>query len=497
MSKVFNNLNILKIALGFVIVVYVISLIGRSPHVDDAWLGDHAYWLAKIGHAKSELMRGITMQEEKLVVHHKFHTYLGAGFIKLFGFSLPVLKSISLISFLLFILIFYRFTYRKLFSKKEFIFAVLILLANALIFNLSFVYRPEILVMTLGFISYVFLNRPNDKIPAILSSMFAGLFAGLAVSTHLNGLIFPVAGFALLIWNKRFKESAVFTMSMLPTIGIYFLDMTTLADYRLWHYQLNDSPSVETLNQHSIVMQFIMRIVDEQMRFLHSPKEIIFTVLFLLTFIPAFRYLKQHRNLLRYTLLLVIMLTLVSVNKSSKYIILYLPYLVMIITLSLRYIFNPDSSQLFIPKSLQKKHLPRVVSFIVFSYMAIQMVYNFDIATDKHNENDTRRITREFIGTQTDTLNIIAPMTSVFNEIEHFNRIQGEICYNELKKSDPSIYKAGFLRKAEEFDIDYIILSEFFIVHFGVDQLEEDDLLASRYEMVHKSHDMVILRNHN
>ncbi len=497
MNKIFKDKYLLKIILGVIILVYIFSLIGRSPHVDDAWLGEHAYWLAETGQAKSELMRGITNQEDKIVVHHKFHTYLGAGIIKIFGFSLSALKSISLISFIIFLLVFYGFTYKKLFSGREFIFAVSLLLANALIFNLSFVFRPEILVMTLGFISYIFLQSPDNKHKRYLPVALAGLFAGLAVSTHLNGLIFPVAGFVLLIWNKRIKESAVFAISTLPTIGIYFLDMTTLADFNLWYHQISDSPSVEALNQSTLAMQFLMRIVDEQMRFMHSPREIVFTVLFLLTFIPAYRYMKQHRNLLRYTLLLVVALMLISVNKSSKYIILYMPYLVMIITLSIRYILNHQSSRLILPKSYGGQKLIRFISIVVFGYFAIQMVYNFDVAIEKHNENDTRMITREFIGLQTDTLNIIAPMTSVFNEIEHFNRIQGEICYNELKKSDPSIYKAGFLKKAEEFDIDYIILSEFFIVHFGVDQLEEDDLLASRYEMVHKSNDMVILRNHN
>lgn len=497
MSKLFNNQLFIKLLPGVIILIYIFSLVGRKPHVDDAWLGDHAYWLATTGTTKSELMRGITGQEEKIVVHHKLHTYLGAAMISLFGFSLTTLKSLSLIMFVVFLLVFYGYTYKKLLSPREFILGTSLLLVNALIFNHSFVYRPEITVMALGFISYVLLEkslaRPHNKI--FLAS--AGLFAGLAASTHLNGLIFPVAGFVLLLWNRKFKGSIIFALATLPSLGIYFLDMTTIADFRLWHHQITNSPSVETFNESPLIVQLLQRILDEQMRFLHSPMEISLTVLLLITLIPAYRSLQKHRNLLRYSLLLVASLMLFSVHKSSKYLILYLPYLVMIITLSLRYIRNPEGRLKFIPRFYSRQKFLNLLSFVLFGYFAIQMAYNLDLAMDKYDENKSRQITKQFIGYDTDSLNIIAPMTSVFNEIEYFNRIQGEICYNEMKKSDPTIYKAGFLNKAKEFDIDYIILSKFFIVHFGVDQLEEKDLLAANYEMLLKSEDLVILKNHN
>ena len=495
MVKTINKPTALKILLGGILILYIYSLIGRPPHVDDAWLGDHVYWLSKTGQAKSELMRGITKQEEKIVVHHKLHTYIGAGFVNVFGFSLTTLKSISLISFLTFLLIFFRYTYRKILSPNEFFIALSLLIANALIFNLSFVFRPEIMVMTFGFVSYIFLQKSLKNKTLLYPLIVAGLFAGLAVSTHLNGLIFVGAGFLLLLWNKRFAAGLIFGFSTLPAIGIYFIDMLTPADFQLWYHQISDSPSVEAINQQSTVVHLIRRIVNEQMRFLHSPVEISFTMLFLVVFAPAFSYLKKHKNLLRYTLLLVISLMFISVNKSSKYLILYLPYLVLIISLAMGYISKQGFSPGLFSKKFNAAGYSRLVTFIMIGYFSVQTIYNANLSLDKYDEQKSRKITNRFIGNRTDTLNIIAPMTSVFNEIEHFNRIQGEICYNELKKSDTTIYKTGFLKKAEEFDIDYIILSEFFIVHFGMDQLEDQELVAANYEMVHKSTDMVILRN--
>ncbi len=492
-----KNLTPQIILLGGIIVLYIYSLVGRSPHVDDAWLGDHAYWLAKTGVAKSELMHGITMQEEKIVVHHKLHAYLGAAMISAFGFSLTTLKSISLISFLTFLLIFYGYSYRKILAPKEFFAAISILFANALIFNLSYVYRPEILVMTFGFVSYIFLQKflksKSQKYPLIL----AGLFAGLAVSTHLNGLIFATAGFALLVWNRRFVAGIIFGIATLPTIGIYFLDMLSKADFELWYHQISNSPSVEILDQQSTMGQFFFRIADEQMRFLHSPVEISFTLLFLLVFIPVFRQFKNHKNLLRYTLLLVISLMVISVHKTSKYLILYMPYFVLIIALALGYITKPGSSFTSIPKYINRQNFKNIVFIVVAGYFLVQTIFNIHLAIEKFDTRYTREIVARYISTQTDSLNIIAPMTSIFNEIEHFNRIQGELCYNELKKSDPTIYKTGFLKKAEEFDIDYIILSKFFVSHFGIDQMDDQEILVANFQLLYKSDDMVILRNNH
>ena len=42
----------------------------------------------------------------------------------------------------------------------------------------------------------------------------------------------------------------------------------------------------------------------------------------------------------------------------------------------------------------------------------------------------------------------------IFNEIENFNRVQGDLCYIELQKIEQGIYKEGFLEKAASFDID-------------------------------------------
>ena len=89
------------------IAFFIYSLFIRNVDIDDAWLGEHAYWLAKEGHARSELMRGWFLQEVRLLIHHKLMTLLGMVFIKFFGFSVYTLKSVSLLYFALFIPLLY------------------------------------------------------------------------------------------------------------------------------------------------------------------------------------------------------------------------------------------------------------------------------------------------------------------------------------------------------------------------------------------------------
>ncbi|NTW26573.1 MAG: hypothetical protein HGA37_17885, partial [Lentimicrobium sp.] len=148
----------IKILIVLTLLLFAYSLWQRTPDIDDAWIGEHAYWMSQNGFVKSELMHGITGQETRHIVHHKIFTLNGALFIKLFGFSLQTLKSVSLLWLGIFLFIFIGYIKRILGSKSAW-FAFLLTILNALIFQYSFVFRPEIMVMTLGFVSYLFLEK--------------------------------------------------------------------------------------------------------------------------------------------------------------------------------------------------------------------------------------------------------------------------------------------------------------------------------------------------
>jgi hypothetical protein len=84
-------------------------------------------------------------------------------------------------------------------------------------------------------------------------------------------------------------------------------------------------------------------------------------------------------------------------------------------------------------------------------------------------------------------------MIFIFNEIKYYQRIQGELCFTEMLKKDTSIYKDGFLRKAGEFDADYIFLSTGYKKNLGLRQMNIGDTLAG-YRMIDMTPEMSILK---
>ena len=493
--NIFNKTYFSLLFIFLIGLLFILSLYQRSPHVDDAWIGEHAYWLSETGIAKSELMRGVTMQEQQLVVHHKFLVYQGAAFIKIFGFSLYTLKSVSLLYFFLFLFAFYFFLNRRVLSFNETMFTILLVISNALFFEYSFVYRPEIPIMTLGFISYLLLDIAiNKKKFGQWYIIGSGLIAGLSISTHLNGVIFLISGFLLLLWNRKYLYSVLFAASSIPTVFIYFIDMLSVSKLQLWYYQLFSSPSIDSNVFSGVISHMFFRILKIQMVFLHSPKEISFTLLILLTYLLAYKHLKQHKNLLRYTILLIITLAILAVHSSSKYFILFMPYLFMISTLSIRYIFDQTKPLTFCNSFSHRKIAIRIISAVVLIYLAIQITYDTQISFNKFDSKKHQILIKQYVKGQTKSLNIIAPMIYIFNEIESFHRIQSDFCYIELSKMDSSIYKEGFLKLAYFYENDYIFLQKRYIKDFGILKMTNEEVLRNNYMVLLRNEDMVILK---
>ena len=498
MTGIFKRQRFITVLAGGILLIYIFSLVGRHPHVDDAWLGEYAYWLAKSGFAKSELLRGITNHEIKLVVYHKLHAVLGAAFIQVFGFSLYALKSINLFFLIAFFTIYYRYFRINTYRNGLFLFALVLLFFHAAFFWYTFVFRPEIPAMTMGFLSFVLLYKTLKKNDNRLFVVLAGMSAAAAALFHLNGLIYIFAGFVVLMILGKYRWGLIFGTGATVILAFYFFDMTSPEDFSLWINQYSNSPHFGKKYDGPFILGILNRIGQEHMRYFHSPKEIAFSILLIVSLIFAAGKLKKQGILIIYTSLLAFALSAISIHKTSYYLILLLPWLVLLISLAFDHIVSVGKPVKFAGINVKKSLKLNIISSLIVIYLAVQLFYIAPVVINKNNLNDNLELIDQYISKPKDSLNIIAPMTHIFyGGITDYNRIQAEVSYNEMKKSDPTIYKTGFLDKAEEFDIDYIILSEFFIGHFGIDQLEEADLLAANYEMLHQSEGLVILKNHN
>jgi hypothetical protein len=484
-------LALLAVQLAF----YVYSLFGRAPDIDDAWIGEHAYWMAKEGHARSELMRGWTSQEERVVIHHKLLTLHGAGFIKVFGFSLYTLKAVSLLYFLLFLAWFYYYTVRlkKIVDHRQLILAALLIFSFHFTFKFSFLFRPEIMIMSMAFFSFSLLEKvaePHRK--ALLFSLLPGLLAGLCFAVHLNGLAVVAAGFFFLIWAKKWKETLVFSIGALIGMSLYFYDFTPEYGFHFWKDQLVQSVMGRGSEVPDPVFYLLKNLAREHMRFFHDTSVIAFSLVLIISLVAGFRYLaKDHRNLMSYTFLLWLFVAVFSMQKSRQYILVYFPFLVILMTLVLDKMITgqPGLSRL-----IYRMPVKIFLAILFLLYLVGTSQHNYRTVKNKFSPMVNRELSQEFISGGSDTLKIVAPMEFIFNEIEYFGRIQGEGLYTQLQKSDTTIRGGAFLRKTREFDVDYILLSPVYRRNLGMDIYQEGDTVTG-YIVIHSDEHLSILKH--
>ncbi len=473
-----NYFKFLIIGLIFIAALFLYSLWQRVPDVDDAWIGEHAYWLAEKGYVKSELMHGITGQHIRHIVHHKLFTLNGWAFIKLFGFSLMTLKSVSLLWLAIFLFVFFRYSIEKLDRKVAWL-GMLLLAANAFIFQYSFVFRPEIMVLTLGFISFIgvekYLSYGNKWLVVL-----AGISAGLAASAHLNGLIFIGAGSLVLLWKRKPIASVILAFSSLIGLAVYFYDFSAAYNFKYWYYQLNDSPALHKSSVIPSSVQYLLKILREHLRFFHSPKEIVMSLLMLFAIIVNFKDLKNNTIYLHYLVLLVFLLSLISVHTTSKYLLLYLPVIMLIMLRSLGRIWRGEVEKPRLVTDPDKQI--KVAGVLLLLYFGVHLTYDVLISVNKYDTEKNAAITERYFPENTSQLNILAPMEFVFNEIPKYNRIQSDLSIAEMQKRN-EINGSSFFSLMDSLQIDGIILSDEYKRKFGLMVMDEEDLLRENFKL--------------
>jgi hypothetical protein len=475
----------------FTVLLFISSFIHHPPGVDDAWIGEHAYWMSKLGYVKSELMHGITNQHIRNIVHHKFFTLLGSGFIYIFGFSLLTLQSVNLVAMICFFWVFTRYLTKNS-TVTEIWTGILLMAVNALVFQYSLAYRPEIIVMTFGFISYIFLEKAIQSPDTKKFLAGSGLFAGLAAATHLNGLIYIMAGGLLLLLKKRPMHAVILGLCALPTFAIYFYDFTPEYNIAFWHHQIYDAPALVKKSEFPDFLRFLVKPFREQQRFFHSPKEISLTLLFIFSLIVSRDKAKTIQTPFIYFVLLVLSLMLISVHGTTKYLLLYLPVMMIIMAKSLGQLLAENYNK---PISLKILFTPyHWAIFFVAIYVCTQSVHNILQSMEKYNPDANRQMVVTHIGNHTRHLNILAPMNFIFNEMDHFHRIQGDLGFSDLQKSGKPMYGKHLLQYADSLQLDYLIITKEYRKDFGMDTFPEQQRMLNGYRTITRNNDYEILK---
>ena len=306
------------------------SLYHRSCYIDDAWLGERAYWLAREGVVRSELFRGPLDYGERMFVFHKLLALTGATLIRLFGWSLYVLKSVSLVSFLAFLGLLWRYC-RRFESKDVFVLTALVLLGHGLLGSRIFVYRPEVMLMALGFGCFFLLRSFLEGTEWPRATLAGGaVLAGIGALAHLNGLMFIAAGTLLLLLRRRPGPAAVFAVLASSVAALYFADAALAgAVPTLWRQLLTDPMLVQRIPDAG---SHLTGLLSEHQRYFHSRGEILFSLLVLGAGVVAARFTRLRANpLVPFTVALVVSLALLSPERHAHYAIPLFPYLALIV----------------------------------------------------------------------------------------------------------------------------------------------------------------------
>lgn len=450
-------------------IVFLLYQLDANARMDDDYIGEQVYWLMQEGKVKSELMGGFNQigLEHYQSVFHKLWVYNGYLFCSIGGWSLLSLHFASFIYFFIFLTVFYLYQKRNIPKEsKSFILPVslLIILAHHELKNMSWSFRPEVMVMTLGFISFFFLNQfiQYQKKAALYLS---ALFAGLVFLTHLNGLIYVVAGFLSLCLYRRWIEAFIFGIIVTVIFSLYFLDIFLQADLAYFWHQFRNDPSL-VKNTFSI-WGILERILMEQVRYLFSEKEVPLTILLVISLAVQWKYLKKEYNLLlHYTIIMMLTMAIWSYTKVPYLLILHLPFFILLISLSLYRIILENNN------TAASKWLKYTLILAMSSYLVVDLGYSYakitkNIQSWQSSTPQVNQLLSSFIQKeeQENTLKNIKVLSFgsfIFNEIENYQSIKNINQYSFFRDyhSKTKINLEQLIQRNAPMGIKYILFDQ-------------------------------------
>lgn len=411
------------------------TLGGRVEDFDDAWFAEQSYWLLKNGHVRSEFFRGMLGWEHQLFVYHKLFVWIGAGLMWLTGISVYGSKLISLLFGFLWLI--YNFLYFR--RKGQLLgswWSALLLFSNGLFIEYIFVNRPEVMVATLGFISFYYLTSTTRH-----QWIWGAIAGGLATLTHLNGLIFLMAGGLWLLTKQRWAEALGWGIIGSVVLSFYFTDVITQNAWAVWWHQFHNDPATRSVFDWQAKLDIMFSLHE---LLFHSEEEVALSLLLIACTWFGRKHLQALKNEWQYGLLLMASFALITKSNFWYYYVLFLPIATVFI------------ANLLIMSNLKKGWL----SVLLIGYCLVgvvkvgKMLYlNYTTpALVRANQNLTRYLPKTHV-------RVLAPLSFFYNQVEHYD-IQGDFYYVLRNENDFAGQRlsSSFFTEIKQQRIQYVIL---------------------------------------
>jgi Dolichyl-phosphate-mannose-protein mannosyltransferase len=399
---------ILIALLCFELLLLAASLPGHPLHIDEAWIGEQTWFLARDGYVHSNLFEGLAHHDERGVVYHRLFVLMGSWMVNLFGWGIGALRLVTVVATAVLLLAMAVYVRRQPGSSTaEMLAALVVLLLIPITFYHAKIYRPEMLMALFGFASYWMLERYGDE--RRLTDLLAGGFlAGCAMLTHLYGAMFVIAGIYLLARRRQWGGILPFALvAAIPFIP-YLADIAT--HYEIFREQISN-PIAAKKTSFTLITPFA-NLIEEHKRLFRKPEIILVTLLFLLSAIAMWRGAdRKGRLFLEYTIALVILLGMASGDKLvTRYAIPLFPFFAIAIA----------HAATRLPGLLGRS---RAYRWAFAALLALFMGYGiwYQIGEVRATGGDETARNRKLALYIPEGARIAGPMNLIFNQIERFH----------------------------------------------------------------------------
>ena len=415
-----------------------ITIFHRAEHFDDAWFAEQSYWLVRDGWVRSEFFRGYNGWENRIYVFHKLFIYAGALIMRVTGFTLAGSKLLTSFCGLITGWLIWHYNHR--YSREQQWLSVILFFGCGSIIRYFAINRPEMMCMTLGFGSYLALDRPTQKSPHIVLS--AGL-AGLAALTHLNGVVYLVVGTLWLLIKLDWRAAGKFALVGGLTLGLYLVDAVADGQLHTLIAQFANDPATQSNFK---LADKLTTMLNYHQLFFHSHGEVPLSVLTLLCLLMFRRTVTLAYPVFLYLVLLVGTFWVVTKSNFDFYYILFVPWLVLTLA---HYLAT------YLPAS--RPAFGRIWRGLLMLY-AVAALFSIGKVLEEN-------VAMPYLPTYNATLashmpqrqtKVIAPISFFFGQMDNYN-IQGSTYYVLLEKKGEKITLPAFFQQAATNKVKYII----------------------------------------
>jgi hypothetical protein len=424
--------------LAVLVALLLASIPGHPIHVDEPWLAEQSYFLARDGYVHSNFFRGVDGGEQYIVLYHRLFILLQSRLFAVFGLSVLTARLASILPGAILLGLVAWYARRDLgLGVAGALGAVAVLLLMPF-FTWSFaIARPEMLVAALGFASFMAVERATRPPAAMGWAALAGVLAGGAMLSHLNGSVFIAAGVGALAIRRCVLEALALALCAGLALVPYGVDI--VRHRALFELQLHGRMlgGVTTFTMATP----LLNLLHEHQRLFRMPEIIFPSVLFFLCVLLGWRRASPAlRFTAGYTLLLMVALGALASRKMVHYAAGLAPLWALVIVAVLAQVPQMERRA---QRVLQAAAAAMLVSGMWFAVMALKGKTRF--------EAFHAAVTRDI----PDGARCLTPMRLLFNQVERLDLV----ATTALRATAGPAYRAaevrGFIASRQ---VEYVIV---------------------------------------